>query len=141
MRKLLSFRLFLFWACIVIGGLLLGAAEKQGHSQGQESYNWDAIAALAVIGIGFVSGTWAIVSMAIKTAIVGSERTMNDASDARFTRLKEEMSHPETGYVPVRVCKILHAQSAETFDRLEADIKERESFPGHPSKPGGSRFR
>lgn len=140
MRKLLSLRLFLFWVSIIVGGLLLGAGEAPPVYK-SEPWNWQAISALAVISIGFVSGTWFIVSMAIQSAIVASERSMNDASDARFTRLREEMANPDSGYVPVRVCKILHKQAAETLGRLQAEIKDREPAPDRPSKPGESRFR
>lgn len=98
MRKLLSLRLLVFWVSMVVGGLLLGADNASKPLPLLDpGVNWDAVGALTVIAVGFVSLTWFIVSMAILSATRESE--------ARMIAL---LNDPEGGYVQIRMCKIIH---------------------------------
>lgn len=112
-------RLVLFWFSIILGGLLLGAAESKPSPS--MVFNWDAVGALAVIATGFVGGTWFIVSMAIHSAILASERVQTDTFAKMITELRAEMWDKDAGFVSRRECDLLHAQTRDAIARIEAE--------------------
>mgnify|MGYP000917313722 CR=1 FL=1 len=111
-------RLALFWLSLIIGGLLLGAADPKPANIA-DAFNWDAVGALAVIATGFVGGTWFIVSMAIHSAIVESEKSQAENTMRLIAELRSDMSDPEIGFVPIRECRLLHAQTADALKNIK----------------------
>lgn len=109
-------RIIGFWLSIVLGGILLGAASPA--SSPTDLYNWDAIGALAIIATGFVGGTWFIVSMAIHSAIVQSERAQTETMMRLVAELRHEMSDPESGFMPVRLAESTHQNLYDAISRL-----------------------
>ena len=101
-----------FWVLLISGGLLLGAGEPQKHVFTEGSLNWDAVGAIAIIGISFMSGTWFIVSMAIQSAIQSAQ-----------AELRAEICDPDRGFVPIRMCTDRHQDTERRIEVLEEQAR------------------
>ena len=101
--------LVLFWFLLIAGGTMLGVGDPSKEILPRSfAVNWEAIGAIALIGISFISGTWFVVSMAMVSIVRESE-----------ARLRGEMADTDSGYVPVPLCKAMHSDTERRVERLE----------------------
>lgn len=102
--------LLLFFVLLLSGGSMLGVGDptKEIIPALHGAINWEAIGAISIIGFGFLSGTWFVVSMAMVSIVASSEQ-----------KLRAEFADPKTGYVPRELCAIMHSQSDNRIESLE----------------------
>ena len=103
--------LVMFFFLLISGGSMLGVGDPTKEiipAMHSSSINWEAIGAITVMGFGFLSGTWFVVSLAMTSAIRSSE-----------AGLRAEFSDPSKGFVPVEVCKTKHWDTERRVDILE----------------------
>lgn len=96
--------LLVFFALLISGGSMLGVGDPTKEilpALHSSSINWEAIGAISVIGFGFLSGTWFVVSLSTMSIVAASEQ-----------KLRAEISDPQTGYVPRELCKIIHEKAS-----------------------------
>jgi hypothetical protein len=106
--------LLLFFFLLFSGSSMLGVGDPGKEvlpSLHAAAINWEAVGAVSVIGMGFLSGTWFVVSMAMMSSIRASE-----------AGLRAEFSDPAKGFVTVELCKTKHWDTERRVDVLEDQL-------------------